>query len=260
LLNINATVVIEEFEKRPEYDKIKGLEEQVKNYQFGYTQYDTSINEQFNRISEQTHDLVKKATNFFLSKNNKTDDFADISFKFDIDKMTDYYVNSCQEYTDFSIQLPQSFKDKFSETEQNLLKVTLNVVLAFPQGRLGNYSEENILDILINIGKELPDSPEKTILREYYKYRKAEMDTFTFPQNQVLANLIVFLMKLQGHEQINKMLVAKNVLHKQIAFMFYGAYVGFANMPKTFTNVIFDSNNEKMFEFTDNYLFNNYLK
>ncbi|GHV09740.1 hypothetical protein FACS1894162_1000 [Bacteroidia bacterium] len=256
--------IIDDFEQNNEYshykEKIERLEEQIKNYQFGYTQYDTSINEQFNRISEQTHELVKKATNFFLSKNNKTDDFADISFKFGIEKMTDYYnTNSRKEYTDFSIQLPQSIIDNFSETEQNLLKIALNSVLSFPQGRLGNYSEQNILDILINIGKELPDCQEKDILREYYKYRKAETDTFNFPENQVLANLIVFLMKLQGHEQINKMLVAKHVTHKQIAFMFYGAYVGFANMPKTFTNIIFESNNENLFEYIDNYLFNNYL-
>ncbi|KAA6327348.1 hypothetical protein EZS27_023657 [termite gut metagenome] len=256
--------IIEEFETNSEYaqykEKIEQLEEQIKSYQFGYTQYDTSINEQFNRISEYIHDLVRKVNDFFISKNNKTTDFPDISFGFDMRRLSKYYSINIQQYTDFSIQLPKVFVDKFSENEQTLLNLALNSVLSFPQGRLGNYSEQNILDILINIGKELPDSSEKTVLREYYKYRKAETDTFNFPENQVLANLIVFLIKLQGHEQINKMLVAKNVTYKQIAFMFYGAYVGFANMPKTFTNIIFGSNNENMFEYIDNYLFSNYLK
>jgi hypothetical protein len=256
--------IIEEFEKNPEYtqykEKIKRLEEQIKNYQFGCTQYDTSIKEQFNRMSEYIHDLLRKATNYFISKNNKTTEFPDISFGFDIKRLSEYYSTNNKKYTDFSIQLSKEFVDKFSMGDQILLTVTLNAVLSFPQGRLGNYSEENILNILISIGKELSDSPEKTILREYYKYRKEEPNTFNFPETHVLANLIVFLMKLQGHEQINKMLVVKNVSHKQIAFMFYGAYVGFANMPKTFTNIIFNSNNENMFEYIDNYLFNNYLK
>ncbi|KAA6324860.1 hypothetical protein EZS27_025860 [termite gut metagenome] len=255
---------IKEFEKNPEYaqykEKIERFKEQLRNYQFGYTQYDTSINEQFNRISEYIHDLVRKVTNFFISKNNQTIELPDISFEFDMKKTSEYYSTNNQKYTDFSIQLPKTFGAKFSEREQTLLKVTLNSVLSFPQGRLGNYSEENILEILKRIGEHLIESSEKQVLREYYMYRIAKTDVFNFPENQVLANLIVFLMKLQGYDQINKMLVSKNIAHKQLAFMFYGAYVGFANMPKTFTNIIFDSNNEKMFEYIDNYLFSNYLK
>jgi hypothetical protein len=67
-------------------------------------------------------------------------------------------------------------------------------------------------------------------------------------------------MKLQGHDQINKMLVTKGIQHKQIAFTLYGAYIGFANMPKTFTNLIFDGENNKLQDLIDNYLFNNYLQ
>ena len=74
-----------------------------------------------------------------------------------------------------------------------------------------------------------------------------------------MANIIVFLMKLNGHDQIYKMLVAKNIHNRQIAFLLYGAYLGFANMPKTFTNIVFDSGNTELFSYIDNYLFNNYI-
>ena len=105
----------------------------------------------------------------------------------------------------------------------------------------------------------MPENPYKQILRDYYKYRIGKNDRFTFPENSVLANIIIFLMKLNGHDQINKMLITKNIPNRQIAFLLYGAYLGFANMPKTFTNIVFDSVNTELFSYLDNYLFNNYL-
>jgi hypothetical protein len=256
---------IEEFEKNDfEYkslkDKVYAFEDRVKNFQSGSTQFDTSINEQFNRITEQLNDIVKRTNNYFLSKNNKQSELPHISFKVDLKTLTKHYYEKNNTYNDFSIQLPDTLENEISKEEIELLKISINALLSFPEGRLGNYSEENILNVLIEIGKHLPESEAKLVLRDYYAYRTAKSDNFVFPTNDILANLIVFFMKLQGHEQINKMLITKGIEHKQIAFMFYGAYVGFANMPKTFTNIIFDSNNEGLFEYIDNYLFNNYLK
>jgi len=258
-------ITIEEFEKNDyEYkvlkNKVNILEERVKNFQQGGTQFDTSINEQFNRITEQLNDIVKRTNNYFLSKNNKESELSEISIKIDIDSLSNYYFEKNKFYRNFSIQLPEILSDMISKQEIELLKVSLNSVLSFPQGRLGNYSEENILKIIAEIGKHLPDNENKNTLREYYAYRTAKSDIFVFPENDILASLIIFLMKLQGHDQINKMLIAKGVKNKKVAFMLYGAYTGFANLPKTFTNLIFDSENKKLQYFIDDYLFNNFLK
>ena len=122
-----------------------------------------------------------------------------------------------------------------------------------------NFSEQNILEIIKDIGEHLPENTDKQTLRDYYKYRIGKNDSFTFPINSVMASIIIFLMKLNGHDQINKMHVAKNIHNRQIAFLLYGAYLGFANMPKTFTNIVFDSDNTDLFGYIDNYLFNNYI-
>jgi hypothetical protein len=256
---------IEEFEKNDlEYkalkDKVYVLEDRVKNFQSGGTQFDTSINEQFNRITEQLNKIVKKTNNFFLSKNNKESDLPDISFKIDLSSLIQNYFDNVKSYNDFAVKLPETLANEISKEEIELLKISLNAILSLPQGLLGNYSEENILKIMAEIGKHLPDSEAKNSLRDYYAYRTAKSDNFTFPTNDILANLIVFFMKLQGHDQINKILITKGIKHKQIAFMLYGAYTGFANMPKTFTNLIFDGNNKKLQDYIDNCLFNNYLK
>ena len=257
--------LIAELESNYEYQELKKeieiQEERVRNFQFGFTQYDSSITEQFSRISEYLHEITKKTTNFFLSKNNKSNDLPDISFKIDIAKLANCYFSCGKKYTDFSVIFPKSLTEKLTETELNLLTVSANSILLQPQGRLGSFSEQKILDIIQKIGENLPkESEERKTLRDYYAYRIGKNDNFSFPENQVLANLIVFLMKLGGHEQINKMLVAKNIPHKQIAFLLYGAYVGFANMPKTFTNVIFDSNNFELYDYIDNYLKEKYEK
>lgn len=256
---------IEEFEKNDyEYkllkNKVYALEDRIKNFQQGGTQFDTSINEQFNRITEQLNDIVKRTNNYFLSKNNKESELPDISFKIDLASLTNFYFNKNKSYSNFSIQLPDVLSNEISNPEIDLLKISLNSVLSFPQGRLGNYSEENVLKIIAEIGRHLPDSDFKNTLREYYSYRTAKSENFVFPENDILASTIIFLMKMQGHDQINKMLIAKSVKNKKVAFMLYGAYTGFANLPKTFTNLIFDSENHKLQYFIDNYLFNALIK
>ncbi|MDR1171399.1 MAG: hypothetical protein LBL24_02980 [Bacteroidales bacterium] len=256
--------LLADFEKNIEYQELKKevkmQEEKVRNFLFGFTQYDSSITEQFSRISEYLYEITKTTTSFFLSKNNKSNDFPDISFEIDITKLAEYYFNRSKDYTNLFIHFPKTLTEILTETELNLLTVSANSILSQPQGRLGNFSEQNILEIIIKIGEHLPESADKQTLRDYYLYRTGKNDNFKFPENQVLANLIVFLMKLGGHEQINKMLVTRNIPNRQIAFMLYGAYVGFANMPKTFTGVIFDSNNSELFQYIDDHLFSNYLK
>lgn len=255
--------LISRLEENEEYQKLKIevniYEERLRNFQFGMTQFDTSITEQFSRISEYLHEITKNTTNYFLSINNKSNKFPEISFKIDILRLADFYSNRKSEYEDFSVVFPSSLVSNLNEFELQLLSITVNSILSKPQGRLGNFSEQNILEIIKDIGENLPESVFKQTLRDYYKYRIGKNDTFNFPENPVMANILVFLMKLNGHDQINKMLVAKNIHNRQIAFLLYGAYLGFANMPKTFTNIIFDSDNTELFSYIDNYLFNNYI-
>ncbi|WP_433896562.1 hypothetical protein [Sphingobacterium mizutaii] len=254
---------ISRFEENEEYQILKRevtqFEEQLKGYQFGFTQYDTSITEQFSRISEYLHEITKEATKYFLAKNNKSNIFPDLSFEFDINKLADYYFNQTEEYRDFSVVFPSTLSENFSETELQLLSIAVNSVLSKPQGRLGNFSEQNILEIIKDIGKQLPENSDKQTLRDYYEYRIGKNENFTFPENSVIANIIVFFMKLNGHDQINKMLVAKNISNRQVSYLLYGAYLGFANMPKTFTNIIFDSENNELLTYIDNYLHANYI-
>lgn len=255
--------LISKFEENEQYQIFKRqvniYEERLRNYQFGFTQFDTSITEQFSRISEYLHEITKNTTKDFLSKNNKSNNIPDISFEINIFRLADFYFNKTNEYVEFSVVFPKALSNNLNESEFQLLSVAVNSILSKPQGRLGNFSEQNILDIIKDIGEHLPENSHKKTLRDYYKYRIGKNDSFAFPENSVMANIIIFLLKLNGHDQINKMLVAKNIQNRQISFLLYGAYLGFANMPKTFTNIVFDSENSELFNYIDNHLFSNYI-
>ena len=237
-------------------DKIKRLENDLREYQFGFTNFDSSISEQFSRIEEYLHGIIKQTLNHFLMIKKKDNKYPEILFKVDVEKLTQSYQRNKIGYVSFSIGFPKSSFSFLKESELDLVNIILNSILCHPQGRLGNYSEKTVLDILISIGKELPDDVvAKQTLRDYYKFRKGESVDYMFPDNNVLASLLIFIMKLNGPDQITKMLIKRNIHHKELALMFYGAFVGFANMPKTFTNVIFDSGNQKLFDLIDEFLF-----
>lgn len=249
---------IEETEQNTEYKELKleigRKEEYTRNFQFGYTLYDTSITEQFSRISEYLHDISKRASNFFLSKSNKNTKFLDINFFVEIEKLSDYYLNQNANQNREYISLPDGLKTKLTLDEDSVITKALDTLLQIPQGLLGNHSEQNILNIIKYLGEQLEETDAKKALREYYIYRIGKSDSYSFPNNKALANLIAFLMKANGHDQINKLLITKGVTNKELAFLFYGTYVGFANMPKTFTNIIFDSDNNELFDYIDNQL------
>jgi len=255
--------LISKFEENEEYQILKKEvnihEERLRNYQFGLTQFDTSITEQFSRISEYLHEITKNTTNYFLSKNNKSTNFPDISFEINFSALVDFYFENTKVYKDFSVVFPTALSNNLNESELQLLSVAVNAILSKPQGRLGDFSEQTILEIIKDIGEHLPENSDKQTLRDYFKYRIGKNDSFNFTDNSVMANIIIFLMKLNGHDQINKMLVSKNIHNRQISFLLYGAYLGFANMPKTFTNIVFDSDNSELFIYIDNHLFNNYI-
>jgi hypothetical protein len=255
--------IILKLEENDEYLNLKRevitYEERLRNFQFGMTQFDTSITEQFSRISEYLHEVTKNTTNDFLSINNKSKNIPDISIAINTLGLRDFYYNNKSGFEDFNIVFPTALSTILNESELQLLSGAVNSILSKPQGRLGNFSEQNILEIIKNIGEHLPENSFKQTLRDYYKYRIGKNDNFNFPVNSVMANIIVFLMKINGHDQINKMLVTKNTPNRQIAFLLYGAYLGFANLPKTFTNIVFDSDNTELLNYIDNYFFNNYI-
>lgn len=79
-------------------------------------------------------------------------------------------------------------------------------------------------------------------LREYWKYKNQKAIRFDIPENMpVLQAIMAFYIKPYGFEQIERFMLNKKYSQKAYAFMLWGAFRGFADLPKTFTNIIYEN-------------------
>lgn len=62
-----------------------------------------------------------------------------------------------------------------------------------------------------------------------------------------------FFIKAQGFDQIERFMLNRKYKLKEYAFMLWGAYIGFAAIPKTFTSIIF--NNQSIDKELEDFLF-----
>lgn len=90
------------------------------------------------------------------------------------------------------------------------------------------------------------DSGQRIVncLREYWKYKNQKTMRFDIPDNMpVLQAIMAFYIKPYGFEQIERFMLNKKYSLKAHAFMLWGASRGFADLPKTFTNIIYENKN-----------------
>ncbi len=90
-------------------------------------------------------------------------------------------------------------------------------------------------------------------LRTYWAFKNQRVEEFSIPNDMpVLQSIMAFFIKPLGFEQIERYMLMKNIQQKSYAFMLWGAWIGFADMPKTFTNVLYQ--NEDVNSMTENLL------
>jgi hypothetical protein len=80
-------------------------------------------------------------------------------------------------------------------------------------------------------------------------------DTFEIPTDlPILQAIMAFYIKAQGFDQIERFMLIRKYQHKEFAFMLWGAFVGFAAIPKTFTKIIYENTNQSINDHIDTYL------
>jgi hypothetical protein len=257
--------LIEDAELNPEYLEQKkivdSLANEAKEFSFGFTKYDSTIDEQFNRVSDTVNSFLRIINQKFISDKNQTQRLIELDgFQLDHKKIWKHYQSGVETYIDVVLSLPKDIIDNLSDEDLVLFKVCINAILSIPQGYVGSISEQHIIKLIEMIGKQLPEGQNRKHLRSYYEYRTNRKSSFNFPENGIIRNLLVFLIKTNGYDQINKMMENRGINGKDITFSFWGAFMGFSNLPKTFTNIIFESNNDLIFEHIDNYLFKYYIQ
>jgi hypothetical protein len=242
--------IIKKFEdENNEYKELKKeiieIEGRISNYRFGNSEYDSTLGALFVRLSDGTNDLLKKINKI---DNDKSVNFSNIQI-----------INN-----EFRF-----INDGFCSEEIEYLNIVLNYILSNHSKGTRVLSENEILNIIIETGKIYKQTSSyetniKTdilkVLREYWSYKNNKTKTFDIPNNlPILQAIMSFYLKAQGFDQIERFMLNRKYQHKEFAFLLWGAYVGFASIPKTFTKIIFENKNPLIIEYIENYLFENVI-
>ncbi|MDH6357778.1 lantibiotic ABC transporter [Parabacteroides sp. PF5-9] len=209
--------------------EIKEIEEYIANYRYGTTEYDSTIGAMFIRLSDGVNELIKKVNK---TEGSHTIDLSKIQV---LDNKSLYIIS-----------------DNENKVEIAYLNIVFQYILEHSLNSIRIVSEVDILNLILATAKifkntELSNTEEgKQILITlggYWRYKKQETDSFSIPANlPVLQAIMSFFIKAQGFEQIERFMLNRKYQNKEYAFMLWGAYIGFAAIPKTFTSVIYQNN------------------
>lgn len=110
---------------------------------------------------------------------------------------------------------------------------------------------------------ELPESETEdgkqivSCMRGFWLYKNHRAVSFEIPSNmEIIKSTMGFLLKPFGFDQIERYLLNKKCQIKEYAFMLWGACIGYADMPKTFTEVLYSDAKEavKLDRFTRKFI------
>lgn len=228
----------EKCKHREIYRDLRNISKQIADLTNVPTTYDAAIGALFVRISDIINDILRS-----IKSNIKPIVEIDYSV-LNMNKMP--YVNltitNC------------------SQAELDFLNVTLKEILLLENT---NISEAYILNLIVAAAKEFKLFPTAATkegqliietLQTYWKYRNNRVSGFEIPCSlPVFSSIMAFFVKPFGFDQMERFMQNRGINSKQYGFMLWGAAIGFASLPKTFTNVLYL--NDNVYKKMDDYLF-----
>lgn len=188
---------------------------------------DGAIQAIFTRLSDLSNEIIKK----IIYTNNRNS--LDLSA-----------INIGENIRIESSKVPQE--------ELSFFNCMLDVILNNPfDGPISEYVILNFVEKGTKAFMEQEESKTQTgekivnCMRRYWQYKNHKSASFDIPADmEVIKSIVGFLMKPFGFDQIERYLINKKCMYKEYAFMLWGACIGYANMPKTFTEVLYSDPNE----------------
>ena len=230
--------IVSEFEKgNAEYQLLKRklylIEQKLST---DVNKYDAVLSALFTRVSDIMNDLIKEASG--------------ITSKTSVD-LSQLEMNKGVLY----------LHDKEYDPEVSYFNILLGCILKNTNSL--NLSEYAVLQLLEESARTFKDAPISSsgngivilnTLREYWLYKNQKSDRFTIPDGMpIFQSIMSFFVKPLGFDQIERYMMIKKYSQKAYAFMLWGAWIGFADMPKTFTNVLYQ--NDEIDSIIDNKLY-----
>jgi hypothetical protein len=255
-------------ERRSGKTEIQKYKSELAEYsEFGRTQYDSNIEEQFYKISGYINDLIFSTNDKIIQSQQSQKKYPDLSqIKFDIQSLINTFNGN--KHNDFVISLQSELFDFASEEEKYLFKEILEVIL-LEANFSTEVSETSITNIAENVFRNFSESKFSVTeigkeilshLQNLASYRTNKEMNYTFPNSiPVLQNFISFIIKPYNNDELKNFAYSKEVKDIHFGFSMWAGYIGFANLPKTFTDIVLESGDDQLIEYIDDYLFDTYL-
>ena len=228
--------ILKEFEESNEdykalLRKLDEINTSIQNANSGKSQYDATLSALFVRISDITNNLQKK---FDQGKSLNAVDF------------------SCIEYTqEYGLELREASEDN---DELEYFNVLIKTIVS--RETLETISEQFILSLIEKSAIAFKSCPSyesekgKLItecLRNYWRYKHNQCTGFVIPGDMpVLQSVMSFFLKPFGFDQIERYMMNKKFTKKKYAMMLWAACNGYAALPKTFTSVLYQDEENYM--------------
>lgn len=252
------------------------LEQQIsylkKNLQqfstLGRTEFDNSVEEQYYKIGGYITELSFWVTQN-LSENKKGSSYPQINnIIFDISKLTSHWEKPLKNNSDFIVSVSASSIDSLNAFDLSLYKICTNILLAYSKtdnNNLNAKSTDLAIYLLDNFSKSDLSKNEKgdniiINLNDLIEYRSSRTNDYKFPENQILTAFICTILKPNSIDEFTNLIHSNKVSYLNIAYSFWATFNGFANLPKNFTDIVLENENEELLSHIDNYLFSNYIK
>jgi hypothetical protein len=215
--------------------ELDDINEQIKNMSGGRYKFDSTLSALFFRISDILNDLIRDVSS---ETNNDNIDMNSIVYKngeLQIDGLSN------EELIFFNVILHGIFISKHEKVISDAF------IMLLIEKSANQYKTMSVIDgIQRNIILQT--------LREFYLYKTHKADSFSIPDNMpVFQSVMSFLVKPLGFDQIERFMLNKKFTQKCYAFMLWGACKGFADLPKTFTKILYE--NENATKSLDDFLF-----
>lgn len=229
-------------ESHEEYRSIKNriadIRQQLSNLTNVPTTYDAAISALFVRISDIINDVLR-------------------NIKSNIEPISeiDYSVLNMSEIPFLNVAIPNC-----SQAELDFLNVTLREIFLLGNS---NISEAYILNLIVAAATAFKSFPAATTkegqliistLQTYWKYKNNKVSGFEIPCSlPVFSSIMAFFVKPFGFDQMERFMQNRDINYKQYGFMLWGCAIGYASLPKTFTNLLYS--NDSIYKKMDEYLF-----
>lgn len=145
--------------------------------------------------------------------------------------------------------------------ELRAFEVTINTIIQNPKSKVGEVSKDEFISLIKkvkeNIGIVFGDSStyktdlmkiEDRVLNRAYDIN---INTIT---SDVMKNLLVFIIKNNNIEELEKYLKAKGIIKIFMAYSYLGAFYGFSGLSRRVTHEFFNSQNDVLVAEVDNKL------